>query len=146
MALHGSVQKSLSLKFKSYNEKPCAELFKSVAWNWEDKSHWNDKAHMKFEYIDDYYEEIEYLKYFGTESLISNLGGFIGIFLGYSLMQLPELLGRDKIKICTFKIRLNNFLQTGEAFFLSPRCLSGVWPQISVAKLKDTCRVAQTDT
>ena len=40
-----------------------------------------------------YYEEIEYSKDFGSESFISNLGGFIGIFLGYSMMQLPELLG-----------------------------------------------------
>ena len=42
---------------------------------------------------DDFYQEIEYLAYFDGESLISNLGGFIGIFLGYSMMQFPELVG-----------------------------------------------------
>ena len=29
---------------------------------------------------------------FGVESCWSGIGGFVGIFVGYSLMQLPELL------------------------------------------------------
>ena len=42
--------------------------------------------------MDKYYEEITEIKDFGFEDFISGLGGFIGIFLGYSLMQIPELL------------------------------------------------------
>ena len=37
--------------------------------------------------------EIKEIEEFGFEDLISGLGGFIGIFLGYSLMQTPQLLG-----------------------------------------------------
>ena len=46
--------------------------------------------YMKFIYEDTYFQEITYTKSFGLESFISNVGGFIGIFLGYSIMQLPE--------------------------------------------------------
>lgn len=44
-------------------------------------------------YVDQYYEEITEIKDFGFEDFISNIGGFIGIFLGYSMMQIPHLLG-----------------------------------------------------
>ena len=30
---------------------------------------------------------------FDLETFISNIGGFVGIFLGYSMMQFPQLLG-----------------------------------------------------
>ena len=76
-----------------YNKISCVDMFKSVAWNWVDKEN-SDGVSIRFEYIDDYYQEIEYLVDFDNESLISDLGGFIGIFLGYSLMQVPELLGK----------------------------------------------------
>ena len=76
--------------------KPCQEMFNSVAWNFINKKGNTGRRKERaidFVYIDKYYEEIEYSKDFGSESFISNLGGFIGIFLGYSMMQLPELLG-----------------------------------------------------
>ena len=81
---------------KTYNEKSCVEMYNSVLWEKQQKKVFQFKAHIRFKYVDDYYQEIVYLKSFGKESLISNLGGFIGIFLGYSLMQVPELLGRYK--------------------------------------------------
>ena len=89
--------KSVIDKIQEYDAKSCVELFNSVAWNWVDKKGKEGSTHVKFQYIDDYYQEIEYLTSFGIESLISNLGGFTGIFLGYSLMQFPELLGRYKL-------------------------------------------------
>ena len=95
--------KSFGRRLKSYNKKSCVKMVKSASWNWEGKNNWRDKAQMIFEYIDDEYQEIEYLISFGAESLISNLGGFIGIFLGCSLMRLPELLGRCK-QFCIFHI------------------------------------------
>ena len=88
---------NVSLRMRKYKKKSCVDMFKSVTWNWVDKEG-PDDANIKFEYIDDYYQEIEYLAYFDGESLISNLGGFIGIFLGYSLMQVPELLGKSSKK------------------------------------------------
>ena len=49
------------------------------------------------------YQEIENVKDFGVESCWSGIGGFVGIFLGYSLLQFPDLvatyfeLSRQKI-------------------------------------------------
>ena len=39
------------------------------------------------------YQEIENLREFGFESFWSAVGGFVGIFMGYSLLQLPEFIG-----------------------------------------------------
>ena len=50
-------------------------------------------ANIKFLYKSKYYMEIRNSKDFGFESFWSAVGGFIGIFMGYSLLQLPELLG-----------------------------------------------------
>ena len=47
---------------------------------------------IKFIYTEKVYEEIQYTKAIGFESWLSNVGGFVGIFLGYSMMQFPELL------------------------------------------------------
>ena len=52
---------------------------------------------LKFLYEDQYYIEIKSLQEFGFESFVSNLGGFIGIFLGYSMLQLPELIGKNRL-------------------------------------------------
>ena len=37
------------------------------------------------------YQEVENLREFGFEAFWSGVGGFVGIFLGYSLLQLPDL-------------------------------------------------------
>ena len=71
--------------------RPCIDMFNSVLWssrrNWE-------AAYMEILYADRYYEEILQVEDFSIQDFISNLGGFIGIFLGYSMMQIPELLGK----------------------------------------------------
>ena len=43
-------------------------------------------------YMDENYQEVVNARDFGFESFWSGVGGFVGIFLGYSLLQLPELL------------------------------------------------------
>ena len=60
--------------------------------DWEESNDWDD-ARMMFSYEDNVYEEIQNTKSFGLESFVSGVGGFIGIFLGYSILQIPELLG-----------------------------------------------------
>ena len=45
-----------------------------------------------FTYIGDMYEEIINEKVFGFEMFWSSIGGIIGIFLGYSLSQIPKLI------------------------------------------------------
>ena len=72
-------------------DRPCLELFFSSVYNW-DTANTNLEFAIKFFYTQQHYEQIQYSKSFGGESFISNVGGFIGIFLGYSMMQLPELL------------------------------------------------------
>ena len=46
-------------------------------------------------YTTETYQEIRNERAFGIEALGSGVGGFIGIFLGYSLLQVPELFEID---------------------------------------------------
>ena len=70
---------------------PCIDMFNSVVW--AQRRSWDD-AYMEILYAEKYYEEILQVEDFSIQDFISNLGGFIGIFLGYSMMQIPELLGK----------------------------------------------------
>ena len=74
---------------------PCIDMYNIAGWNWLDAegSENPEEARIKFTYQEQYYQELEYLPGFDLETFISNVGGFVGIFLGYSLMQFPELLG-----------------------------------------------------
>ena len=49
---------------------------------------------LRFSYLNEDYQEIVNVKDFGFENFWSNIGGFIGIFLGYSLLQIPDLLAK----------------------------------------------------
>ena len=40
----------------------------------------------------DIFQEIVNARDFGAESCWSGMGGFVGIFLGYSILQLPDIL------------------------------------------------------
>ena len=52
---------------------------------------------IRFIYNQKYYLEIKNSKYFEFENFWSGIGGFIGIFLGYSMLQIPELIGHLKV-------------------------------------------------
>ena len=48
---------------------------------------------IRFHYTEKFhYTEIQYSRAIGFEGWLSNVGGFVGIFLGYSMMQFPEFL------------------------------------------------------
>ena len=87
--------KDVHKKLSPY-DSPCNDMFNSVRYNW--RQSYNDgnpgKSIIKFEYKENYYQEIEYVQDFGFESFWSGVGGFVGIFLGYPLMQLPTFLGK----------------------------------------------------
>ena len=51
-----------------------------------------DDMAIKFLYTEKGYAEIRYIRAIGFENWLSNVGGFVGIFLGYSMMQIPEFL------------------------------------------------------
>ena len=44
--------------------------------------------------MDKTYQEIVNERDFGFESFWSSVGGFVGIFLGYSLLEFPDLLDK----------------------------------------------------
>ena len=48
----------------------------------------------RFVYIDKNYQEIVNKREFGLESLWSTVGGFLGIFIGASLSQIPIFIAR----------------------------------------------------
>ena len=50
------------------------------------------ESRIKFLYTERHYQEIENVREFGFESFWSAVGGFVGIFVGYSVSQFPELL------------------------------------------------------
>ena len=71
--------------------RPCIDMYNIVGWNWvnREKENTSEEVVIKFTYQEKYYQELEYLPDFDLETFISNVGGFVGIFLGYSLMQVP---------------------------------------------------------
>ena len=77
-------------------DDPCLDMKAIVTYN--KNTNLNDlfdkiKNHkITFTYKDDQYQEIENIRAFGIEALWSGIGGFVGIFLGYSTMQLPDLI------------------------------------------------------
>ena len=69
-------------------DPPCEEITVSTS---VDLQYGND-LNMNFQYRTDQYLEIKNKRDFGVTNLWSSIGGFVGIFLGYSLLQLPEIL------------------------------------------------------
>ena len=60
---------------------------------------------IQFDYAEKVYEEIKYVRAIGFENWLSNVGGFVGIFLGYSMMQFPEMLLLFSVAFNTKRIR-----------------------------------------
>ena len=84
-------------------QSPCLDMFNSIGWNWIKTCAPEECGCIEISYLEKYYEEITQTEEFGFEQFISNLGGFIGIFLGYSMMQFPELLSKSftsKLNLC----------------------------------------------
>ena len=69
----------------------CTEIKVSAKIDKEEQNN-EDGPCMKIIYVDPYYLRFDNDLHFGFESFLSGVGGFIGIFLGYSLLQIPELL------------------------------------------------------
>ena len=53
------------------------------------------RVRISIAYSTEEYQEITNVKDFDFETMFSAVGGFIGIFLGYSLLQLPDLLDKN---------------------------------------------------
>ena len=72
-------------------DTPCDEM-KLVTTIMEMNSPFKSSLKIKFMHMSDSYEEIINHREFGFEMFWSSIGGFIGICLGYSLLQIPEFL------------------------------------------------------
>ena len=75
------------------NEKPCEEMTIQTRDMADGKVKPSKDIIISFLYTDRFYETVEYERSFGFESFWSGVGGFVGIFLGYSMMQVNWLLG-----------------------------------------------------
>ena len=81
-------------KMSSTSNPPCDTMTiqtgKHLLQKWDDTKNYN-YLNYEFRYEEDVYEEVTNKQDFGFGSFWSYVGGIAGIFLGYSLMQTPEL-------------------------------------------------------
>ena len=87
---YGLMKKYKSI-LSSYT-RPCVEMTTQTVYYEKDLESDGD-TEIKFTYREKYYQEISNYRDFGFESFWSAVGGFIGIFTGYSMLQIPEILG-----------------------------------------------------
>ena len=80
--------------FHLYTE-PCDKLSSVVTFQEVMKNTENDNSTLLIvvNYLEEMYTEITNLQDFDMPMLWSSMGGFIGMFLGYSLWQCPEMIG-----------------------------------------------------
>ena len=71
---------------------PCLKWFTSFTYNWQTASD-DDVSYIHIVYQDQYYAELLYSRAFGIVDLFSGVGGFAGLFIGFSLVQSPEIVG-----------------------------------------------------
>ena len=96
--IHDYIEKDHNKGIIDLHDAPCLYMYNSVTYMMQPKEG-DDTPMMRFSYTETDYQEIQYVRDFSIESFWSGIGGFVGIFLGYSMMQLPEILGR-----CTWYI------------------------------------------
>ena len=90
-------------KMISDYDPPCASMTALVMYYQQELTPGSDTM-IQLVYATRNYQEIENLPEFGFESFWSSVGGFIGIFMGYSLLQIPELLGSLPTLIVNLKM------------------------------------------
>ena len=98
--------KNYKTVFGAY-DPPCVS---SEIWGRFDKEEDNesDDPWVQFLYRESVYQEIANTQSFNSESFVSGVGGFVGIFLGYSILQLPDLLSLIPALFQKFKNVCNN--------------------------------------
>jgi hypothetical protein len=86
---------------------PCNDMSVATKFDKEEDNQWKEPV-IKVIYTKATYQNIENTQAFGYESFLSGVGGFIGIFLGYSILQVPELLGSVFARLRNIKLTGSN--------------------------------------
>ena len=77
---------------QSTYQQPCNEMKLSFAFDRQNRIGGTGYITTVFEYSDKNYQEIVNERDFGFESFWSAVGGFVGIFVGASLSQIPIMM------------------------------------------------------
>ena len=95
-----SLIKNSSLVMNSYNQ-PCIEMMVPINLI-EDRNPYLLPGYLilTIPYATEMFQEIQNVNDFDIQSLWSSVGGFVGIFLGYSLLQIPELFDVEWKSYC----------------------------------------------
>ena len=75
---------------QSTYQPPCNEM--KLTASHEKQTHYRDRLSFTFQYMEKSYQEIINEREFGFESLWSTVGGFIGMFVGTSLSEVPSFI------------------------------------------------------
>ena len=89
--------------------QPCDEI-QTLTYNIKEfgtdkRSPVDNKASLFFVFKSTKYKEIQHIPAFDVESLIGNMGGYVGLFLGFAFWQAPDafkLIGNKLYKITNF--------------------------------------------
>ena len=60
---------------------------------------------LQFPFMNENYEEVISFREFGIEGLGAGIGGYVGIFLGYSFLQIPSTLSNLWIRLKRYKTK-----------------------------------------
>ena len=88
-------------------DSPCVEMSVATKLDEKEGNKW-DEPQIKVIYTKATYQHIENTESFNDESFLSGVGGFVGIFLGYSILQIPELLGSVFARLRKIKLMESN--------------------------------------
>ena len=79
---------------------PCRHMGRIDYDYWEAGPHQDTETTPYFNvtllFVDPKYREVKEVKAFGLLSMFGNIGGYIGIFIGYALLNLPDLIEKAK--------------------------------------------------
>ena len=84
-------QLKLYKEYFSTYDRPCVDMKTLVRYS-KELPQLNHEFVINIVYKDNVFQEIRNDKEFTFESFFSSLGGFLGIFLGYSMLQIPDLI------------------------------------------------------
>ena len=100
-------------------DPPCVELMTPISTNRRMSQDFGTKLVITVLYATETFEEITNVRDFDIESLWSSAGGFIGLFLGYSLVQVTEILNVNWLfilKELNLRLRITSFVILVMAF------------------------------